>query len=632
MLERVATKDNLIHFANELKQRRFKPGFDHMTAEAAVLWMEINGDRLCDDLLKDRYRPMPAVGFRVAKQSGSYRSLARLTAIDHIIQLALLETLTPIAETVFSNSSFAYRPQRGVAPALRQYCELGSKFRYASKVDPVACYDHIRHNVLEQALPTLSDDEVLRSLIMKYVNLPVVIDQEMIYPVCGIVQGAPLSPMLCNLYFHSLDLMLEKEETVFIRYADDIVLFANTLEEIRTATESTISYMTKTLSLRPNYRKSVIDSPANLSYLGCRFERDRHGLIALQNDRTAQSAYHAWHMEALNNHRHTVDILSDGILRQKDFSLCFESGVSESDIPIMTTNVINVYSNVIFDSGFLERALKYGICVNMFNKQDRLIGRFLPNAPLRSPRSTHEQLMAYFDEKQRLMLAKEFVLASLHNMRLNVRYHRKQYALKDLDHVIKELKQCEVDIKSCKSHEHLLLLEAQIRRTYYGCFEHFLRVEGFAFEKRTRRPPRNEINALMSFGNMVLYSLIAMKLNRSPLDVRIGYLHATTTRQESLNLDVADVFKPLIVDRVALALINREALQKKHFRMEENGGVYLNEDGKRIFLRGLYEKLEETLKIKERTLRYDDLLTEEIRKLTLHFKEHSKFVAYRQVR
>ncbi len=180
--------------------------------------------------------------------------------------------------------------------------------------------------------------------------------------------------------------------------------------------------------------------------------------------------------------------------------------------------------------------------------------------------------------------------------------------------------------------EQLLLLEARTKELYYDCFDGFLRKDGFTFEKRTRRPPQNEINALLSFGNMVLYGQFAAKINRSPLDVRIGFVHATNRRMESLNLDLADVYKPLLVDRTALALINRNALRKHHFTQTENGGVYLTDEGRRIFLAAMYEKQGEWLLHKGERTNYDQLMTADIQALVRYFRSGEKYVPYRQVK
>ena len=153
-----------------------------------------------------------------------------------------------------------------------------------------------------------------------------------------------------------------------------------------------------------------------------------------------------------------------------------------------------------------------------------------------------------------------------------------------------------------------------------------------SFEKRTRRPPMNEINALISFGNTVLYNLLAFQINRSPLDIRVGFLHATNARMESLNLDVAELFKPLLVDRTVFSMVNLHGLRKEHFDAEENGAVYLTEDGKRIFLQAFYRRLDAVITEKETHIPYSQVIRQEIQKLVRTFRDGEKYKAFRQVR
>ena len=110
-----------------------------------------------------------------------------------------------------------------------------------------------------------------------------------------------------------------------------------------------------------------------------------------------------------------------------------------------------------------------------------------------------------------------------------------------------------------------LLLEARVREIYYGCYDAFLLSDAFQYQKRSRRPPQNAFNAMLSFGNTVLYNLIATEINKSALDIRIGFLHATNRRLQSLNLDIAELFKPLVVDRTIITEKYLQPVQRSVF-------------------------------------------------------------------
>ncbi len=214
------SQDKLLQKAAELKKNGFKPGCDGMSAKSADLWITINGQRLLKSFFKGNYEPMPADGFRVAKSNGSYRTLTRMTAIDLILQRCLLDAVQGDCEEIFSDFSYAYRSMRGVNAALQKYCEYGSAYRLAAKIDPVQCFDNMDYEVLREALKAFFDDEVLIDILMKFAQMPVLEDGESRRRERGIPQGSPLGPLFCNIYMHSLDMRLQEKGVSFIRYAD----------------------------------------------------------------------------------------------------------------------------------------------------------------------------------------------------------------------------------------------------------------------------------------------------------------------------------------------------------------------------------------------------------------------------
>ncbi len=632
VIKRIASRESLLVQAERLRERKFTPGFDGMTSDAALMWIEINGERLERDILSGDYSPMPAIGFRTAKKGGSFRQLARLTALDTIIQNSIIDAVSETAESRFSGFSFAYRRERGVAAALRQYCSFSGEYSFAAVIDPVACFGSIDHSVLEASLAEMIGQPEVVALMLDFARMPLMLDGEIIRPEKGILQGAPLSALLCNIYFDSMDRYLSSKNIPFIRYAEDIVVFGSSLSEINKNADTAKEYLQNSLNLQLNENKLRIDSPLKLKFLGHCFAMDRRGIVVLEADSPINAAYYNWHQTTPEYNHGRIDILSDGILRQRDFSLMFESDNSSTDIPVNTTNVINIYSDVVFDTGFLKKAMNKGITVNVFARNNKLVGSFCPNSPLKSSRVTHEQLMAYHDPLHRLELARAFVLGSIHNLRLNIRYYNKQEPAALYNTALRKIDKLYKEIKLCESYDDLLILEAQVRREYYACFDSFIGAEGFAFERRTRRPPHNEINAMLSFGNTVLYNLLATELYRSPLDVRLGFLHATGRRFESLNLDIAEIFKPLVVDRVVFSLVNRKMIRPEHFRQEKDGGVYLTGEGVRVFLQAVYDKLDTVVTVKDKKMNYNRIIAEEVQKLVRHFRNNEKYIPFKQVR
>ena len=163
-----------------------------------------------------------------------------------------------------------------------------------------------------------------------------------------------------------------------------------------------------------------------------------------------------------------------------------------------------------------------------------------------------------------------------------------------------------------------MALEGDIRKVYYDAFNVIINQNEFYFENRSKRPPENPINALISFGNSLLYTTVLSQIYRTHLDPRIGYLHETNRRSFTLNLDLSEIFKPIIVDRVIFSLINKRQIQLKHFD-EDLDYAYLNEKGREIFIKEYEDKLNTTIKHKDLgNVSYRKLIRLECYKLYKH--------------
>lgn len=631
LLNNVIYKEYLLAIAEKIKKKRFKTGFDGMTIEGALSWIYINGDRLCKDILNKDYSPMPAVGFRIAKHQGGFRSVSRISAIDTIVQNAICDLIIPLTEDKFSDSSFAYRPKRGVNTAIERYILLANKYPYATKFDICSCFNNINHNKLKESLKEFFDDEVLCDLCMKFIKTPLFIDGEILKSEKGILQGMPLAPVLCNIYLHNLDCFLSELNIPFVRYADDIIIFWESLEEMSEKADKITDFLSKRLFLKCNAHKSKTDSPAKLVYLGYRFASDKKGIIAKRNINNDYPNY-TWHSQTPHNNHRTVDLVSDGILRQSGFSMLFDTETIDTDIPVASTDIINVFSDVIIDSGSVEKLMKNNITINFINKYGECIGTLSPNNSFKDPRLTHIQIMEYYNESSRLELAKEFVLASIHNDIIVIRYYNKHANDDTFTDILKQLTSLKKSVNKSSSYEELLTIEARARKIYYSAFDMIIKRSEFSFEVRTRRPPRNMVNAMISFGNTLLYNYIASEIQKTALDVRVGYLHATSRRKKTLNLDIAEIFKPILVDRLVFSLINKNVITPAHFVFSENGAVFLTAEGKRIFLKYFYLKLNDCIKVNSIGMTYRKIITEEVYKLIRKFRHNEKYKAYRQVR
>lgn len=145
-------------------------------------------------------------------------------------------------------------------------------------------------------------------------------------------------------------------------------------------------------------------------------------------------------------------------------------------------------------------------------------------------------------------IARKFIEGAAYNMIKNLQYYNRRG--KDMEDIIGLINNLCQRIPQTLTIEELMGIEGQIRQYYYAAFN--LIINDYEMGNRSKQPPQNEINALISFGNMVCYTLCLRAIHQTQLNPTISYLHQPGERRYSLALDLAEIFKPIIVDRVIL--------------------------------------------------------------------------------
>lgn len=313
-----------------------------------------------------------------------------------------------------------------------------------------------------------------------------------------------------------------------------------------------------------------------------------------------------------------IYIFNDGELKRKDNTLFFIKDNEKKTIPINAVSEIHVFGEIDINKRALEFLTKNKIPIYFYNHYGYYIGSYYPREYLNAGIIILKQAEFYLNKEERLFLAKSFVSGGLSNILKNLNYYKKTKEEK-ITPYIEQIEEKSKEINNKSSISALMALEGEIRKIYYDAFNVILNFEDFYFDKRTKRPPENPINALISFGNSLIYTTILSQIYRTHLDPRIGYLHETNQRSFSLNLDLAEVFKPIIVDRVIFSLINKKQIQLKHFEKEIDF-TYLNEKGRQVFIKLFEEKLATTINYKNiGKVSYRKLIRLECYKLYKHF-------------
>ncbi len=286
----------------------------------------------------------------------------------------------------------------------------------------------------------------------------------------------------------------------------------------------------------------------------------------------------------------TKYIFSMGEIKRKDNSIAFKNEKGWVYIPVEQIREIYFLNEVSLNSKFLDFCSKAGIVLHFFNYYGNYSGTFFPRRKYISGNLTIKQALAF---QNREVIAKSIVLAISKNI-YEVLYHYYRHGKKELKDYFEYLKKVENYLQKAKNIEQILFIEGQIWAGFYESFKLFL-PEDFWMKKRIKRPPDNPINALISFGNTLLYTKTISAIYLTHLDQSISYLHSPSESRFSLSLDLSEAFKPIIVFRTIFDLVNRRKIQIKHFEKRFNYAL-LNEEGKKIFIKAFEDRLNEKFK------------------------------------
>lgn len=328
----------------------------------------------------------------------------------------------------------------------------------------------------------------------------------------------------------------------------------------------------------------------------------------------------------------TLYLFSSGMLRRKDNSILFQTDERKRVLPVEDINDIYIFGEIDVTKKFLEFMTQKKICIHYFNHYGYYVGTFYPREHLNSGHVILKQAEHYIDPTKRVNLAQTFVKGSIAQMIQVLKYYqnRKQEYKEMFQTTIEELQEYLARQEKWKSVEEMMADEGNAKELYYKMFDFILGENPhFPFEKRTRRPPLNRLNAMISFGNQLCYTLVLSEIYKTYLDPRIGFLHSTNFRRFSLNLDVAEVFKPIIVDRLIFTLINKRIITKDDFE-KDLGGILLSENGRKKFVTEMDKRLKTTVKHRQlgRTVSYQRLVRLELYKIQKHLLGEKEYVPY----
>jgi len=266
----------------------------------------------------------------------------------------------------------------------------------------------------------------------------------------------------------------------------------------------------------------------------------------------------------------TIYIFSNGRLKRKDNTLFFETkDGNKSYIPVENVKEIYAFGEIDLNSKILNFLSQKEMILHYFNYYGYYAGSFYPREHYNSGFMILRQVEHYQDNQKRLLIAKKIVEGAAKNTLKILKYHNRRG--KNINTPIEEIEGFYQLSMEQENIEQLMAFEGQIKQTYFKAFSTIIDNPEFQFESRTRRPPKDYINTLISFSNSVLYTQVLSEIYQTHLDPRIGYLHTTNFRRFTLNLDIAEIFKLVIGDRTIFSVLNKRIITEKDFDKNFDG-------------------------------------------------------------
>ena len=328
----------------------------------------------------------------------------------------------------------------------------------------------------------------------------------------------------------------------------------------------------------------------------------------------------------------TYYLFNPGRLQRRDNTLKFTPCNDEGEeleprfLPVENVGELYCFGALEANSALYNFLGQEQIPVHFFDYYENYTGSFMPREALISGKMLIAQVKYQQNKKKRIDLAQRILDGASYNMVKNLKYYNTRG--KDLEPIIGIIENLASKISDTIAIDELMGIEGNIRKNYYEAFE--LIINDFSMGGRSYMPPSNEVNSLISFGNMMCYSQCLKAIHQTQLNPVVSFLHEPGERRFSLSLDLAEIFKPLLVDRVIFKVLNKKMIQPDDFESSLNR-IVLKPNGRKTFVQAFEDRLSETIMHRtiNRSVSYKHLIKLECYKLQKHLLEIEEYKPFK---
>lgn len=580
-----------------------------------------NLQRLREQVVEGRYQPQPLLQFHIKKDDGRLRALAIPAVRDRVLQTAACMVLAPILEREFEDESYAYRPGRSVQMAVARITRLRDQdFRWVVDADIRSYFDEIDHELLLQRLARHVLDQPFLALVRLWLDAPLQLQGGgTTRMVTGVSQGSPLSPLLANLYLDDLDEAITGNGHRLVRFADDFVILCRSEEEAQQALLLAIRETARLkLTIHPE-KTRITCFEQGFRFLGVDFQGDRVSaadakaapLIADKPDSTS----HALTMQLRPEVTHpkaaermpveteefaelapllrTIYLLEQGLTLSKEGERLVVSrdATEVSEIPVQKLDQLMIQGNSMVSTAALRMLAENDIGVYFADWSGKCWGAL----DVFDSRSTELNAMQYSraqDSGSILNISRAIVAGKIANSRLVLRRYARNHELEDAE--LRDMEQAAMQhaAETAATLDAVRGHEGMAAHIYFSALS-ILLPAAWQFDRRTRQPPLDPVNAMLSYGYAVLFANIKTLIRRRGLDPHVGNLHALRDGHAALASDLMEEFRALTVDSAVLQLIFRQGIKLEHFVLDDQAELpcRMTDAGRKILIHALESKL-----------------------------------------
>jgi CRISPR-associated endonuclease Cas1/group II intron reverse transcriptase/maturase len=519
-------------------------------------------------LQEKAYQPSPNVAFAVEKKSGASRLVERLDFRDLIVQQYLLKTIGKYFDRMFEEESIGFRKGLSRKQALEVFqTAVAAGYQYVIESDIDDFFPSVDLNGLERLLNFYipAKDICLKDALLKAIGSGYILGGTLHERESGLAQGAPLSPILANLYLDAFDEAIHRLNVKMVRYADDFIILTKTREEAENVLSHTEAFLSE-IGLKIKKEKTAIRTiREGFTFLGMRFDQtgdDESPEETFQRMKKPLYVTEPYCFLSLNGE--AIDI-------RKDKSVV-------AAIPLRRISEIMVMEKTAFSTALIRKCVEGNIPFTIALNSGYYITTIKPDSKkYYDINAQHAKRYYTLSDTEILCIAKEFAAGKLKNY---IALFRQRYT-KDLNRFIGEMERNIQHIyEACDIHQ-IRGYEGATAKKIFQQLNAYIEDDAFKIRKRDREKP-DPINSLLNFGYYLLFSRINATVRAMGLNPYLGFLHSPEDNYESLVCDIEELFRSRI-DRFLIRLINLKIITKNDFKATDQG-FYLLADARRTFL------------------------------------------------